>query len=195
MGFEPTTFCMASSRSATPRAEKRLQIATCGRLDTRFAFQELCGDTGGLDKEQAMSDPQRLVGGRVRTSLSSPPRLRQSGSPIPAAPTREGPRRTTPAIHRRRGSTSACPRDQLRRRRRSRQLRAPAAPAARAGPGWGQLCRAPAGDDMHGIATAVARGRVREDGSLAEHAPSAGSAPSRPRLGSPNPRPWEPMIG
>jgi hypothetical protein len=63
MGFEPTTFCMASSRSATPRAEKRLQIATCGRLDTRFAFQELCGDTGGLDKEQAMSDPQRLVGG------------------------------------------------------------------------------------------------------------------------------------
>jgi hypothetical protein len=47
MGFEPTTFCMASSRSAAPRMQKRLQIGMSGRLDATLPFQELCGDTGG----------------------------------------------------------------------------------------------------------------------------------------------------
>ena len=63
---------------------------TSNRLDRGLVFRELCGDTGGLDKERTMSDPSRLVGARARTSLSSPPRLRQSGSPIPAAPAAEG---------------------------------------------------------------------------------------------------------
>jgi hypothetical protein len=88
---------------------------TSDRLDGGLAFRELCGDTGGLDKERTMSDPERLVGARARTSLSSPPRLRPSGSQIPAAPAGEGPRRTNPAAHRGRGSTSACPQEQQRR--------------------------------------------------------------------------------
>jgi|SRR5215211_668258 len=46
-GFEPSTFCMASSRSAPPRMQKRLQIGVSGRLDRTLAFQELCADTGG----------------------------------------------------------------------------------------------------------------------------------------------------
>jgi hypothetical protein len=50
-------------------------------------------------------------------------RLRQSGSQIPAAPAGEGPRRTTPAAHRGRGSTSACP------HRSSSDERADSAPA------------------------------------------------------------------
>ena len=46
-GFEPSTFCMASSRSAAPRMQKCLQIGVSGRLDRTLPFQELCGDTGG----------------------------------------------------------------------------------------------------------------------------------------------------
>ena len=46
-GFEPSTFCMASSRSAAPRMQKCLQISISGRVDRTLAFQELCGDTGG----------------------------------------------------------------------------------------------------------------------------------------------------
>jgi hypothetical protein len=30
---------------------------TSERLDRGLAFRELCGDTGGLDKERTMSDP------------------------------------------------------------------------------------------------------------------------------------------
>src|SRR5687767_1825905 len=56
MGFEPTTFCMASSRSAAPRMQKRLQIGVSVRLDRRLAFQELGADTGGLDNARTMSD-------------------------------------------------------------------------------------------------------------------------------------------
>jgi len=48
-GFEPSTFCMASSRSAAPKMQKCLQIGVSGRVDRTLAFQELCADTGGLD--------------------------------------------------------------------------------------------------------------------------------------------------
>ena len=41
MGFEPTTFCMANSRSTTPRMQKRLQIGMSGRVDRTPPFQEL----------------------------------------------------------------------------------------------------------------------------------------------------------
>ena len=47
MGFEPTTFCMASSRSAAPRIQRYLQIDISGRVDRALAFQELCTVTGG----------------------------------------------------------------------------------------------------------------------------------------------------
>ncbi len=55
-GFEPSTFCMASSRSTAPRIQKCLQIGVSERLDRAHAFQELCADTGGLDNERTMSD-------------------------------------------------------------------------------------------------------------------------------------------
>jgi hypothetical protein len=53
---------------------------TSDRLDGGLAFRELCGDTGGLDKERTMSDPERLVGARARTSLSSPPGFDRPGA-------------------------------------------------------------------------------------------------------------------
>ena len=46
-GFEPSTFCMAGSRSAAPRIQKRLENGVSGRVDRALAFQELCADTGG----------------------------------------------------------------------------------------------------------------------------------------------------
>jgi hypothetical protein len=66
-GFEPSTFCMASSTSAAPRMQKRLQIDASGRLDGRFGFQELRGDTGGLDNERTMSDSDGGTNDEVAT--------------------------------------------------------------------------------------------------------------------------------
>jgi hypothetical protein len=70
MGFEPSTFCMAISRSASPRRQECLQIGASGRVDRTLAFQELCADTGGLDNERTMSDAEggratRVGAGRV----------------------------------------------------------------------------------------------------------------------------------
>jgi hypothetical protein len=70
-GFEPSTFCMASSRSAAPSVEKPLQIGASGRLDGRFAFQELCAVPWGLDNEQTMSDAD---GGRTGDEAAIWPR-------------------------------------------------------------------------------------------------------------------------
>ena len=42
--------------------QKRLQISLSGRLDRTRAFQELCGDTGGLDNERTMGDADRSSG-------------------------------------------------------------------------------------------------------------------------------------
>ena len=67
-GFEPSTFCMASSRSAAPRPQKCLQISMSGRLNRTLAFQELCADTGGLDNERTMSDAD---GGRTSNEAAS----------------------------------------------------------------------------------------------------------------------------
>jgi hypothetical protein len=56
MGFELSTFCMASSRWVRQEPAKCLQRTTSDSPDRRLAFRELCGDTGGLDKERTMSD-------------------------------------------------------------------------------------------------------------------------------------------
>ena len=100
-GFEPSTFCMASSRSAAPRMQKCLQIGVSGRLDRTLAFQELCADTAGLDNERTMADadgggraPGRPFGTRralLASSLSRlPGRSRYTTGPRRAIP---GPRR------------------------------------------------------------------------------------------------------
>jgi hypothetical protein len=67
-GFEPSTFCMASSRSAAPRVQKCLQIGVSGRVDRAFAVQELCADAGGLDNERTMSDTD---GGRTSDEVAA----------------------------------------------------------------------------------------------------------------------------
>jgi hypothetical protein len=77
---------MASSRSAAPRVQKRLQIGVSGGLDRTLAFQELGADTGGLDNERTMSG---AAGGRTTDRrplvLAEPPGFeRQPASwPLP----------------------------------------------------------------------------------------------------------------
>jgi hypothetical protein len=54
--------------------QKYLQIGTSERLVGRFAFQELCRDTWGLDNEQTMSDADGSPGDEAaRWSSQSPP--------------------------------------------------------------------------------------------------------------------------
>jgi hypothetical protein len=84
-GFEPSTFCMASSRSAAPRRQKRLQIGVPGRLDRTLAFQELCADTGGLDNERIMSDAD---GGGLATRRPFGPRTALPASSVSRLPGR-----------------------------------------------------------------------------------------------------------
>jgi hypothetical protein len=57
MGFEPTTFCMASRRWVCHGPAKCLQTNDFREARPRLSFRELCGDAGGLDKERTMSDP------------------------------------------------------------------------------------------------------------------------------------------
>jgi hypothetical protein len=54
MGFEPSTFCMASSCSAPEIVPKCLQIGGIQRALRQDGFQELRRNTGGLDKERTM---------------------------------------------------------------------------------------------------------------------------------------------
>src|SRR5215218_6242551 len=90
MGFEPTTFCMASSRWVCHGPAKCLQTNDFQPARPRAGVPRIVrryrGFRQGTDNERSLA----LGGARARTSLSSPPRLRQSGSPIPAAPAAEG---------------------------------------------------------------------------------------------------------
>jgi hypothetical protein len=55
-GFEPSTFCMASSCSRLQRAPKSLQICGFLRMSATMAFQELPRNRSGLDKEETMRE-------------------------------------------------------------------------------------------------------------------------------------------
>jgi hypothetical protein len=118
--FEPSTFCMASSKSVRHRPAKCLQTDNSDEVDRGLWFLELCGDTGGLDNERAMShaDTRAAKGG------SHGPRRGCPGfAPsrhVPATPVGEvrngywGRRRRSPVHsgpHRRRGFASACARE------------------------------------------------------------------------------------
>ena len=59
-GFEPSTFCMASSGSRLQRAPKYLQIHGFRRRGATMAFQELPRNRSGLDKEETI----RALGSR-----------------------------------------------------------------------------------------------------------------------------------
>jgi hypothetical protein len=54
MGFEPSTFCMASSTSASEIVPKCLQIHGISGPHAGMGFQELRRNAGGLDKERTM---------------------------------------------------------------------------------------------------------------------------------------------
>jgi hypothetical protein len=61
MGFEPTTFCMASSTFGRYRPTTYLQTGAFRGLDRRLCFVELGGNTGGLDKQRTMSHGRPTV--------------------------------------------------------------------------------------------------------------------------------------
>jgi hypothetical protein len=85
---------MASSRSAGPRMQKRLQIGISGRVDRTLAVQELCADTAGLDNERTM--PYHIIRSICRPhSGSSPSRAKLSVRGC--APVGHDPARIVPA--------------------------------------------------------------------------------------------------
>ena len=45
------------TRGSVMRPQNACKRTTSDRLDRGLAFRELCGNTGGLDKERTMSDP------------------------------------------------------------------------------------------------------------------------------------------
>jgi hypothetical protein len=75
-GFEPSTFCMAIRRWVCHGPTKCLQTNDFRQARPRAGVRELCGDTGGLDKERTMSDPWWERGlarrCRVRPGFDSP---------------------------------------------------------------------------------------------------------------------------
>ena len=63
MGFEPTTFCMASSSSATEIAPKCLQISRYHGVSPRMGLPRIAPKYRGLDKERTMRNE---LGTRLR---------------------------------------------------------------------------------------------------------------------------------
>ena len=106
---------MASSRWVCHGPGKCLQTNNFRQARPRAGVPRIVrryrGFRQGTDNERSLA-----LGGSAGSQVAvGPPRLRQSGSQIPAAPAGEGPRRTTAAAHQGRGSTSACPQEQQRR--------------------------------------------------------------------------------
>ena len=56
-GFEPSTSAWQAVDGSSLAPQNACKRTTSDRLDRGLAFRELCGDTGGSDKERTMSDP------------------------------------------------------------------------------------------------------------------------------------------
>ena len=187
-GFEPSTFCMASSCSAPESAPKCLQIRRISGPYTRSDFQELRQITGGSDKERTMSHAdQPCCAARALWASAGPVRAsaarhscysgRKSGT---AAPVGEGARPSAPA-HRRRGllfclSREAAATSQLRTRSLTLAIRPQQAP--RHGPGDSSVSRiATLRSESPRLLSAGESGSVDASAAFWEHRLSRGEAP------------------
>ena len=120
MGFEPTTFCMASSRWVCHGPAKCLQTNDFREARPRAGVPRIVrryrGFRQGTDNERSLA-LGGSAGSRVAVESASASTVREPDS---CCSSRRRPRRTNPAAHRGRGSTSACPQEQQRRASRFR---------------------------------------------------------------------------
>jgi hypothetical protein len=114
-GFEPSTFCMASSRWVCHGPAKCLQTNDFRQARPRAGVPRIVrryrGFRQGTDNERSLA-LGGSAGSRVAVESASASTVREPDS---CCSSRRRPRRTNPAAHRGRGSTSACPQEQQRR--------------------------------------------------------------------------------